>query len=95
MGLLSSTKFSYYIKNIDPPQIIIDEVIGMSIALFMIPKSLLIYFIALFIFRILDICKPSIIYRLQALPAGWGIMFDDIIAGIMTWIICLGILQII
>ena len=63
----------------------------MSIALFMLPHNLILYLLAFFIFRILDIFKPSFIYEIQKLPYGWGIMLDDVIAGIFTWITCQGI----
>jgi len=94
IGLLSSNKLSNQIGESDPDEIVIDEVVGMSIALFMLPKNIIIYTIAFFIFRILDIFKPSFIYRVQRLPNGWGIMLDDVFAGIFSWLICHGLVTI-
>ena len=94
IGLLSSNKLSTQTGNPDPDEIVIDEVVGMSIALFMLPKNIAIYTIAFFIFRILDIFKPSFIYRVQKLPHGWGIMLDDVLAGVFSWLICQGLLMI-
>ena len=68
----------------DPQSIVIDEVIGMSIALIFINNNLFIMIIAFLIFRILDILKPSIIYYSQHFPGAYGILLDDILAGIMT-----------
>ena len=78
----------------DPSQVVIDEATGMAISLFMLPKSIALYCIAFILFRIFDIFKPSFIYRVQNLPGGWGIMLDDVCAGIFVWLICQGILTI-
>ena len=43
IGLLLSNKLSNQIGNPDPAEIVIDEVVGMSIALFMLPKNIAIY----------------------------------------------------
>ena len=78
----------------DPSEVVIDEAVGMWIALFMLPQSIAIYSMAFIFFRIFDIFKPSFIYRVQNLPGGWGIMMDDVLAGIITWLICQGLLTI-
>ena len=39
-------------------------------------------------FRLFDIVKPPPAYRLQRLPAGWGILVDDLIAGAYANIVC-------
>ena len=94
IGLLSSNKLSHQIGDPDPAEIVIDEALGISISLFMLPKNIIIYTIAFFIFRILDIFKPSFIYRVQKLSKGWGIMLDDVFAGIFSWLICQGLVTI-
>ena len=91
LGIISSNIISKEMNDHDPSEIIIDEVIGMGIALFMLPHNFTLYLLAFFIFRILDIFKPSFIYEVQKLPYGWGIMLDDVIAGIFTWLTCQGI----
>lgn len=70
-------------KENDPQSIVIDEVIGMSVALIFI-NDLSIMIIAFFLFRMLDILKPSIIYYSQYLPGAYGILLDDILAGAIT-----------
>lgn len=42
------------------------------------------------LFRVLDIAKPGPIGALQHLPRGWGIVMDDVAAGLMTGLILLG-----
>ena len=68
----------------DPGFIVIDEVVGMSISLFMLPKSLLIYLIAFIVFRILDITKPLFILTSERVKGGVGIILDDVLSGILT-----------
>jgi len=69
-------------KGNDPGIIVIDEIIGMLIALIAIPKTTFFLVTAFMLFRIFDILKPYPARRFEKLPAGWGIVFDDVIAGI-------------
>ena len=80
----------------DPQYIVIDEVIGMWIAL--LPLGLYnsdmgIVLLAFVLFRLFDIIKPSIVYRSQFLKGPLGILMDDIIAGIITSLIIFGIIS--
>ena len=91
IGIISSNKTSLLLNKKDPPEIVIDEALGILISLFMLPKNIILCFIALLIFRLLDIFKPSIIYSIQNFPNGLGIILDDVIAGMITCIICHGL----
>ena len=75
----------------DPSEVVIDEVVGMGISLFMLPHSPGLYFLAFILFRVFDILKPSFIYRIQNLSGGWGIMLDDVLAGLITFALVNGI----
>ena len=94
VGVISSKKMAVAMNDNDPSEVVIDEAAGMGIALFMLPHNIAIYSMAFILFRIFDIFKPSFIYRVQNIPNGWGIMLDDVLAGIITWLICWGILTI-
>lgn len=72
----------------DPAKINIDEAAGLIIALTGLPKVYSIWIAAFFLFRIIDIFKPPPIKLLEFLPGGWGIMTDDVAAGIYTNILC-------
>ena len=72
----------------DPSYIVIDEIVGMYISVFMLPKSILLYIVAFLLFRFFDIYKPCIINKSQNLDFGIGIMVDDILSGIFSLIIC-------
>jgi phosphatidylglycerophosphatase A len=66
----------------DPQFVVIDEVAGQWIALLFSPFDLRHALIALVLFRLLDITKPFPARQLESLPEGWGIVFDDVAAGL-------------
>lgn len=73
----------------DAQQINIDEMAGMAIALIAFPQGLAWYWALLpfALFRLFDVVKPYPINRLQDLPRGWGVMMDDVLAGIYALIV--------
>jgi phosphatidylglycerophosphatase A len=66
----------------DHQRVVIDEVAGMCIALLFIPVSLKYVLTALILFRFFDITKPLLIKKMEDLPGGWGVMMDDVLAGV-------------
>ena len=66
----------------DPQFVVIDEVAGQWITLLFTPADWRHALIALVLFRLFDITKPFPVRRLERLPAGWGIVFDDVAAGL-------------
>ena len=68
----------------DPSRVVIDEVAGMCIGLLFIPVQLKYVVTGLILFRFFDIVKPLFIRKMENLPSGWGIMGDDILAGVYT-----------
>jgi len=66
----------------DSSKVVIDEVAGMMVSLLFIPIVLKYVLAGLVLFRILDIAKPLFIKRMEALPKGWGVMGDDVVAGV-------------
>ena len=91
VGVYSSKKVEEELEVDDPSEIVIDEVVGMGISLFMLPHSVILYFLAFCIFRVFDIFKPSFIFHVQNLPGGWGVMLDDVLAGVFTLTIITGL----
>jgi phosphatidylglycerophosphatase A len=77
----------------DHNRVVIDEVAGMCIALLWIPVTPLNILMGLILFRFFDILKPLFIRRLELLPGGWGVMFDDVLAGIYANIVLQVILR--
>jgi phosphatidylglycerophosphatase A len=66
----------------DPGFIVIDEVAGQWVALLGSRPAWRGALLALALFRVFDIAKPFPIRRLERLPGGWGIVFDDLGAGL-------------
>jgi phosphatidylglycerophosphatase A len=71
----------------DPAKVVVDEVIGVWIAMLGVPFSLLNLAVAFVLFRIFDIWKPLGIRQMERLPGGWGVMMDDVLAGIYSMIL--------
>ena len=69
----------------DPGFVVIDEVAGQWIALLGCPFNWPHALIALLLFRLFDITKPFPARQLESLPGGWGIVFDDVAAGLYAW----------
>ncbi len=68
----------------DCPSIVIDEIAGYLIAMFMVPAGWGFVAAGFFLFRLFDIIKPWPLYALQKINGGLGVMLDDIGAGIYT-----------
>jgi phosphatidylglycerophosphatase A len=73
----------------DAHPIVVDEVVGMLVAVWAVPHAAgaspaLLLAAAFFLFRIFDILKPFPIRQSQALPGGWGVVVDDLLAGVAT-----------
>ena len=71
----------------DPGPVVIDEIVGYLITMLFIPFSLVKAVLGFFLFRAFDILKPFPIRRLERIPGGWGIMTDDVLAGLYAAII--------
>ena len=69
----------------DPGFVVIDEVAGQWIALLGCPFDWRHALIALVLFRLFDVTKPPPARQLERLPDGWGIVFDDVAAGLYAW----------
>lgn len=81
IGVFTSSKMEKHLGD-DPPVVVIDEIVGMWISLFLLPKSLSVALSSFVLFRVYDIVKPPPARQLEHLMNGWGIMLDDVAAGI-------------
>jgi phosphatidylglycerophosphatase A len=66
----------------DSNKIVIDEVAGMMVTLLFIPVQFKFVLAGLILFRFFDIAKPLFIKKMELLPEGWGVMADDVLAGL-------------
>jgi phosphatidylglycerophosphatase A len=70
--------------GIDSSRVVIDEIAGMSVSLLLLPVTVPYLLAGFVLFRFFDIVKPFFIRKLEALPGGWGVMMDDVLAGLYT-----------
>jgi phosphatidylglycerophosphatase A len=81
LGIWAATKAEKFWGH-DNGKIVIDEIAGMWLSLLFLPKSIPIYLMAFLLFRAMDIIKPLGARQIQKLPGGWGVVADDVLAGI-------------
>lgn len=82
LTLLSAGPTAKALGNPDPKPVIIDEVAGMMVGLAGLPVTWPVYLTGFLLFRFLDIVKPPPLKQIQRLPGGWGILLDDVGAGL-------------
>ena len=72
----------HHFGRTDPGQVVIDEVMGMLITLFLNPVGWLGAIAGFFLFRLFDVIKPYPANRLEQLHGGVGVMADDGMAAV-------------
>jgi phosphatidylglycerophosphatase A len=71
----------------DPSKVVVDETVGQWIAMLFIPPELIYIVMSLILFRFFDISKILFIKKAESLPGGIGVMMDDVLAGLYSFII--------
>ena len=88
VGLWCCGKSAKLLGAHDHPAIVWDEIVGMLVTLFMIPLTPLYLLLGFLLFRFFDIVKPwPIGWVDRRVDHGMGIMLDDVIAGVMAWLV--------
>jgi phosphatidylglycerophosphatase A len=82
LGVPAASITEYESGRHDPGFVVIDEVAGQWIALLGSRANWRHALLALVLFRLFDITKPFPVRLLERLPRGWGIVFDDVAAGL-------------
>ncbi len=86
IGIPAATEVSESSGIKDPQFVVIDEVAGQLIALMAAPLVWKAALVAFVLFRAFDIVKPPPVRQLEKLPAGFGIVIDDLAAGLYAFI---------
>ena len=89
IGGIASDTIVKHSKERDPSRIVIDEWVGQWVALSMMPVNISTGVVAFVAFRIFDIIKPGPVRKMEKIPGGWGVMADDVMAGIMAYFVVL------
>ncbi len=87
IGIQASGRVEKILNSKDPSIVVIDEVVGILVALAGLPMTWPVVICVFFLFRALDMFKIYPINRLEAKPGGIGIMADDVMAGVYANII--------
>ncbi len=81
-GVVAATSYAKQLGQKDPRPVVIDEVCGQLITLTLVPPAWVNIALGFFLFRVFDVLKPFPIRKLERLSWGWGIMADDVLAGL-------------
>jgi len=84
VGTWAAGRAEILLAKRDSPSIVIDEIAGYLIAMFMVPVGWGYITAGFFLFRVFDILKPWPLYDLQDVHGGLGVMLDDVGAGVYT-----------
>ncbi len=77
-----------FFRRKDDPRIVIDEMMGFLITMLWLPKTIFSVITGFFLFRFFDILKPFLIRRIEKRwKVGYGVVLDDVLAGIYANII--------
>jgi len=71
----------------DSSKVVIDEVAGVALTLVYVPVTWYYVLIGWILFRFFDIAKPLGIRKMERFPKGWGVMADDLLAGLYSAIV--------
>ena len=84
VGAWTSKRQASLMKTEDPRCIVIDEAMGQLVTFFLLRPDWILLGLGFILFRALDILKPFVIKKAEKIPGGWGIMMDDVIAGLIA-----------
>ena len=88
IGVWAAHRYSVRTASHDAGPIVIDEVAGQWLALLLVPADIVLYAIGFALFRLADIIKPwPIGWADKRIKGGFGVMFDDLLAGSVAAII--------
>jgi phosphatidylglycerophosphatase A len=77
-----------YFGKKDDSRIVIDEIIGFLVTMLWVPKTVRFVIYGFFLFRFFDILKPFPIRRIErTLKGGYGVVLDDVVAGIYACVV--------
>jgi len=83
---ISERAQTYWGKK-DHPRIVIDEVLGFLVTMLWVPRTAFLIILGFFLFRFFDIVKPPPIRLAEKTKGGYGVVLDDVLAGVYSNII--------
>ena len=89
-GIWAGTRVERALGRKDPGIIVIDEAAGMLLAVAFLPRTVPVLVTAFLLFRLFDIVKPPPAHASQRLGGGFGVVVDDLIAGLYACVLVHG-----
>jgi len=87
VGVWAASQTEIALGRKDPGVVVIDEVLGMLITLALLPASIPVVILGFLLSRVLDVIKPFPAAQLEHLHGGLGIMADDAVAGLYSYLL--------
>jgi len=88
VGVICGGAAEKILDRVDPPPVVIDEIVGQLLALTAAPFHPVVILLSFVLFRFFDILKPFPANWIDRhLCGGWGIMLDDIVAGLYALLV--------
>jgi len=88
VGAWAASTAERLLQTEDPRNVVIDEIAGQLLSFaFLVPLNWKIALAGFALFRLFDVAKPFPARAVERLPAGWGIMVDDLVAGLYAAIV--------
>jgi phosphatidylglycerophosphatase A len=83
VGVWAAGEAEEFFGRTDPGQVVVDEVVGQMLTFLLFPHATWKWLLGGFLlFRVFDIIKPFPARQAERIPRGWGIMLDDVLAGL-------------
>ena len=76
-----------YWQKRDDRRIVIDEMMGYFLTMLWVPRTFVFIVLGFFLFRLFDVVKPPPIRLLEKARGGYGVVLDDVIAGVYANVI--------
>jgi len=92
VGIWAAGRTEDLLRKEDPSEVVIDEVAGLSVTMFLLPLSWQSIALGFFLFRFFDVAKPWPVHPLEKLKGGWGIVMDDLMAGVYAHVLLRAVL---
>ena len=87
VGSLAAGRVARLVGRKDPGLVVVDEVVGQWVTLIALPFTPVTAAVGFLLFRVMDVVKPWPARDLEGLPGGWGIMADDVAAGVYAHLV--------
>jgi len=83
LGVWAAGEAEKFFGRTDPGQVVVDEVVGQMLTFLLLPHATWKWWVGGFLlFRALDMVKPFPARQAERIPGGWGILLDDVVAGL-------------